>query len=852
MQVTWQAAGFPGVLPLATPSHSNTAPSPPHSPHSPALSTARDLSYFETTSTLLWQLHCTISPDEGSTGTPGCHNTTVAYSPRTSCWREVSQLSVDHLMLRRAAGFSFIAVSRPSPPDIRPPGNCISHRLSRGQAIVKVTSRQLRPADSRVAVLLSAHAVQLPQSMLTTIAYRPGSTASPAYHKSYVRKPCDWLTGSTPVLRLARGLSTELGRAGRLKIRSLCHQHSTTLDFEVSHVIVERCIFDDVHSPAVILQQLHCMYHLSIEDERCEIPSIPQELLNWQENVMFPKRLNFAWQVPMRRKMLQLPQYWVGCSSNGLPPGHKKNNISNPFGTSGIAGKDWLKRFLRRHNDRLSILRPTGTSNARICGFNRDKVKVFYRNLDELFDKCHFPADRVFNVNETGLSIVQNKIPHVVGHKGKRQIGVLTATERSSLMTVIVCMSAASTFVPPMIIFLRTNMSLLLMRGASPRSISACHPSGSSNSGLTSPLEERPVLLVMDGHYSHTRDIKVIYLARAIHVHFIALPPHCTHKINYIHLGPYDIVEQFDVPTSMCKVLLLTGLESLVFSFRTDIFSKTTATLLLNMVDKTLFKPNDNKTREMKDEVQQEQRDEVQQDQRDSLQQDQGNVVQQDQGNAVQQDQGGAVVEMVEQAAPVAGPASATFSPYDISTPTNRYNKCSSQIITSSPYKKDLEVSLKGQASKKKAKVPTKKPDKQSETFKRVKHSIESTSSSNSSIAVQFINSSGDDLPTKEHQLDDTNGECIFCTSKICDNVRGEEWVKCKQCGKWAHVECSGCEKWLMFAIFVHMMYSGVSQCRPTTVRYWTDAYTAETVHGYRYLELQVTHSITILPGERT
>ncbi|KAJ8893265.1 hypothetical protein PR048_005856 [Dryococelus australis] len=145
---------------------------------------------------------------------------------------------------------------------------------------------------------------------------------------------------------------------------------------------------------------------------------------------------------------------------------------------------------------------------------------------------------------------------------------------------------------------------------------------------------------------------------------------------------------------------------------------------------------------------------------------------------------------MAGQAEPVAGPstASVTFSPYDIPPPPNRckrgktsrwrQTKCSSQILTSSPY--EWEVYLKGRASNKKAKVPTKKWDKQSETSKRVKifkrsHYIESTFSYNSSIAVQLINSGDDDLPTKEHQPYDTNFECIFCTSKFCDDVKGEE-----------------------------------------------------------------------------
>ena len=88
-----------------------------------------------------------------------------------------------------------------------------------------------------------------------------------------------------------------------------------------------------------------------------------------------------------------------------------KNDISNPFGTAGIAGKDWLKRFMQRHKNRLSIRRPTGTSYARVSGFNREQVANFFDYLEGLFERCHFSADRVFSVlidqNFCGIGIEQ-------------------------------------------------------------------------------------------------------------------------------------------------------------------------------------------------------------------------------------------------------------------------------------------------------------------------------------------------------------------------------------------------------------------------------------------------------------
>ena len=122
-------------------------------------------------------------------------------------------------------------------------------------------------------------------------------------------------------------------------------------------------------------------------------------------------------------------------------------------------------------------------------------------------------------------------------------------------MTVIICMSASGLFVPPMLIFPRKNMSMHLLRGAPVGSIAAVHPSGWVQSNLftqwfqhfldhVKPSADSPVLLIFDGHYSHTRNIEVIDLARNNHVVMVSLPPHSTHKLQPLDktfMGPIKV-----------------------------------------------------------------------------------------------------------------------------------------------------------------------------------------------------------------------------------------------------------------------------------------------------------------------
>ncbi|XP_025837637.1 uncharacterized protein LOC112906837 [Agrilus planipennis] len=244
--------------------------------------------------------------------------------------------------------------------------------------------------------------------------------------------------------------------------------------------------------------------------------------------------------------LLVMEQKFFGCTIQDLRRVAfqlaQRNNIQTPF-KSNEAGRAWTDLFLNRHKDRLSIRKPCGTSYARALGFNKENVKKYFDLLETAYEKHNFTANRVYNVHETGLSIVQSKIPHVIGRKGKRQIAAITSAERGSTITIIACMSAGGDYVPPLIIFPRTNMTQTLMKGSPPGSIGRAHPSGWVQSNIftewfshfishTKPTKESPVLLGLDGHYSHVRNIDVINLARENHVTIVCFPPHSTHKLQ--------------------------------------------------------------------------------------------------------------------------------------------------------------------------------------------------------------------------------------------------------------------------------------------------------------------------------
>lgn len=84
----------------------------------------------------------------------------------------------------------------------------------------------------------------------------------------------------------------------------------------------------------------------------------------------------------------------------------ERNQLEHKFNKENrLAGLDWLKGFLKRHQD-LSLRSPEPTSAARAMGFNQVAVGQFFDLLTSLIDKYKFRPTRIYNVDETGLTTV--------------------------------------------------------------------------------------------------------------------------------------------------------------------------------------------------------------------------------------------------------------------------------------------------------------------------------------------------------------------------------------------------------------------------------------------------------------
>ena len=106
------------------------------------------------------------------------------------------------------------------------------------------------------------------------------------------------------------------------------------------------------------------------------------------------------------------------------------------------------------------------------------------------------------------------------------------------------CMGASSIYgpldyFPP----LRAPKNVNIIEKAPPGTIASYHPCGWMQTDIflkwfdhflsfVMPSKKRPVLLLLDGHATHTKNMEFIMKARENYVTVICFPPHCSHRLQ--------------------------------------------------------------------------------------------------------------------------------------------------------------------------------------------------------------------------------------------------------------------------------------------------------------------------------
>jgi hypothetical protein len=241
----------------------------------------------------------------------------------------------------------------------------------------------------------------------------------------------------------------------------------------------------------------------------------------------------------------------------------QRNGFLNPF-VNEKAGKDWFLSFKKRHPE-LCLRTPESTSINRVKSFNKDTVSQFFNLLKDTLSRWKFLPHRIFNVDETGVQTVPQKLPKVLAKKGQRQVSKIVSAERGESVTVVYCMSPTGIFIPPFLLFPRKRMNTMLTESIPIGSKAIANGSGYMTKEIfpvylqhlvdhTHASERDPILLLLDNHTSHISK-ETIAFCQANYITLLTIPPHTSHKLQPLDVaffGPFK--QRFAVE---CDKLLL-------------------------------------------------------------------------------------------------------------------------------------------------------------------------------------------------------------------------------------------------------------------------------------------------------
>lgn len=122
-------------------------------------------------------------------------------------------------------------------------------------------------------------------------------------------------------------------------------------------------------------------------------------------------------------------------------------------------------------------------------------------------------------------------------------------------------MSASGQFLAPMLIFPRVRLTEQLKKGAPPETIFSCNTTGWMTTAdfnvwfdhflkHSRPTRADPVLLLLDGHVSHTKNLAFLDKAKQNYVTVISFPPHCSHRLQ-----PLDVSYMAPLKNNFSKTI---------------------------------------------------------------------------------------------------------------------------------------------------------------------------------------------------------------------------------------------------------------------------------------------------------
>lgn len=217
-------------------------------------------------------------------------------------------------------------------------------------------------------------------------------------------------------------------------------------------------------------------------------------------------------------------------------------------------GDSWWERFMRDH-PQLSFRVPQELTAARAAKGNPLVIEKQFEELQKIFRDNSLSPDRIWNMDESGFNI-SGRLNKVIAKMNSRQVHKVAQGNSKEHISVCPTISAAGTFIPPLLIYKGVNVLEGLLSGTS---VPSGTVAGFTNTGYMhenifrmfiehfarSIPSMRPVLLMLDGHASHI-DLLSIKFCQENGILLYVLPSNTTHIFQPSEIPFKKLKAEFD------------------------------------------------------------------------------------------------------------------------------------------------------------------------------------------------------------------------------------------------------------------------------------------------------------------
>ena len=120
-------------------------------------------------------------------------------------------------------------------------------------------------------------------------------------------------------------------------------------------------------------------------------------------------------------------------------------------------GEQWVRRFIARHSE-LSSIRPRSIDVSRLKDPSPERLQRWFDDLEKVLVEFNIKPKNMYNMDESGFAIGEKEAGRCIINAEVRQ-QFQAKPGRQEWVTVVECICADTSVVPPLVIFKAQNLS---------------------------------------------------------------------------------------------------------------------------------------------------------------------------------------------------------------------------------------------------------------------------------------------------------------------------------------------------------------------------------------------------------